>query len=181
MKNLLLCLLCLTLPALAKPSAWVSNKETAIRLIQVRQVTRWDQLPPQIRLNNEVRESIKPLMTALSGGEYKILLVSAELRNDSKAKRELGFSFGSSYDTAVFLRGEEGTEVRSYGTWSYEAPAAASQLTYYLKGGMPMRSEVPPKGVIRGEISYMVPEWFKPVQIFTKAGRFGAQELKIKL
>lgn len=181
MVRLLFCLICLTLPALAKPSAWVSNKETAIRFVQLREIKSWKDLPPQIRLNAEVRESMKLLMKALSGGEYKILLVSAELRNDSGASHELGYSFGSSYDSAIFLRGEEGTEVRSNDTWSYEAPGAASALTFYLKGAMPKRSQVPPKGVVRGEICYMVPEWFKPVTLFTKSGRFGPSEMSIKL
>jgi hypothetical protein len=152
-----------------------------MRVQKVETATRFVDLGPLIRVNPEDRERLKQIETALASGQYKVILVHTSMRNDSGHKRNLGFSIGSSYDHCLWLRGDEGSEVRCFDQFSFEAPAAAGRLTYHLNGGFPLSAESAPKTVVSGKVAFVVPQWFQPAKMFTKTGPFGPKEVVIEL
>lgn len=166
---------------------WVSNGKVAVRVDKVQLVSDWNVLGKFQRVGPKEKAALEPLKKAVESKEYKIALVHLQMRNDSKEKIRLGYWIGSSMDMhPLFLRGSEGTEFCSYDSLSLQdswqnAKAAASNLTYFLTSGLAQQAEVAPKAVIKGRVAFLVPSWFEPARLFTKASQstngFGSKQL----
>lgn len=162
-------------PALAgsgNQGEWVSNGEVAMRVDRVEALTSWDRLGPFIRFDASAREKVKDVQALLRTGEYKVVVVHMSMRNVGKAPAHLGYgvevtSVNAKGTGVLWLRGEEGTQFPCAN--DLLKSRGATGITYYLKNGLPLDAEIAPGGVVTGRVAFLVPSWFVPAKVFTKA------------
>lgn len=169
---------------------WASNGVFGLKVDKVETIVKWQQLAPFQRIGKGDEAQFSDIKKALSSGQYKVVVLHVSMRNDSKDKQLMGYSRwggdtgnrGSVYEcsSVLFLRGKEGTELSSLHYMKVDDYYAGSALTYYLEGGLPMKSDVPPKGVIKGRLAFVVRDWFVPARLFIK-GYYSGGEKKPEL
>lgn len=176
----------------AKLGDWASNGKTAIKVNKIEVVKTWKDLGKFIRYGKREEQLLSKVKQAVDSEEYKILLVHIDMRNDSQEHVNMGYYIFDHWGGYLYLRGEEGTEVATggyFGPLSLGKDASgnfycgASELTYYLSGGLAKKASIAPNAVIKGKVVFVVPDWFVPAKIFTKPFEhgFGSSELVVNL
>ena len=176
----------------AKLGEWATNGEVSMRVTRVENVTDWAGLGKLIRFGRAEEQAIAPVRKTLEAGEAKFVLLTIDMRNDSKDHRSLGWKIlgGNTSEDFLYLRGEEGTLMRSApGTQmnsNTKSWGSRSDITTDMSAGLPMDAKVAPKTVVSGKVAFFVKDWFVPAVLYTmpeynKLQGFGKPELIIKL
>lgn len=180
---------CMSATIQAKGAAtgkWVTNGIYALQVTRVQTVGKWQKLAPFQRIGKGDEAQFADIKSKLASGRYKVVVVHMAMRNDSKEKQVVGYSRNgnntgmrgsvSEVSSVLFLRGKDGTEVDSLNVMQVDDNYAGSAITYFLEGGLPMKSEVPSKGTIRGRVAFVVRDWFVPARLFIKGWYSGAEK-----
>lgn len=164
---------------------WAGNGTIAVKVDKVEEVNTFEGLGDLQRAGPDEVKALKN-WTKIDGKTNKFIVVYASIKNLTKGKLQIGYlarpwTSGGIYP-ALLLIGEEGTMIGAEsGTGNPN-----KGMGYYVKGSMPLNSDEPSGGTIKGKIVYIVPVWFVPVKLsypgkFKNMTTWGNQEVIVKL
>lgn len=109
-------------------------------------------------------------------GEAKIVFVTAEVKNITDRKINIGYNTTPASPCDFWIKGSEGSEQGSAQKNRFAqdiktgaAVTQASNLPRYIKDSFPQNALVSPNGSVKGKIMFAVPVWLKPTVFFRKA------------
>ena len=173
----------------AKLGEWADNGETKIKVVSVKEYTKWSDIPFNKRFTANQQEEFKMLRKNIDSGDAKVIFVNLEAKNIAKEHRNLGWK-PTTY-CLLYIRGDEGSEQNSNNENNFIKDVKLSYIFIgkktqrFLVDPFPENSKIAPGATIKGNVAFYVPSWFTPTVFFTKPQRtghlWGKNEFIIKL
>ncbi len=173
----------------AKLGEWADNGETKIKVVSVKEYTKWSDIPFNKRFTANQQEEFKMLRKNIDSGDAKVIFLYLEAKNIAKDHRNLGWQ-PASY-CPLYIRGDEGSEQDSAGINNFSKDVNNSYIFIsrktqrFLADPFPKDAKIAPGATIKGNVAFYVPSWFTPTVFFTKpqwtGHLWGKNEFIIKL
>lgn len=173
-----------------KLGEWADNGETKLKVVSVKEYTKWSDVPFSKRFTANQQEEFKMLRKNIDSGDAKVIFVNLEAKNIAKEHRNLGWQ-PQSY-CLLYIRGDEGSEQDTSNQNDFTKDVKNSYIysmgrktQRFLQDPFPQNAKIAPGATIKGNVAFFVPSWFTPTIFFTKplyAGHlWGKNEFIVKL